>query len=93
MTDASEHETGYSCILEFVDPSPSFCHGFECGQLYADMKREIDPIDRTVNAESREMIVRMCASLGWAPLFQDLGDGWLSVSMYRSKRPALVPVQ
>jgi hypothetical protein len=64
-------------VVSFPDQSPSFCRGFEAGQLWEQMCRfpiglppdGIAEIENTTRIENREVIERMASSRGAIPIW------------------------
>lgn len=57
---------GYALVVSFPDQSPSFCYGFEAGQLNQQMKFGLTTeIEETTRIENREVIRRCAEYLGW----------------------------
>lgn len=77
----------YGLILAFDTDDPEFVRGWALGELWARMERDDDPeITALLRAESAEMVMRMCEARGgdrWRFRADDLGDGWLNVTVAR----------
>lgn len=75
-------DDGYGLVLAFPDQSPSFAHGFTCGRIWQAMT-EFPGRDvvETVDADVRSTIEAMAMAKGWTEVFDELGDGWLSVTL------------
>ena len=70
-----EHE--YNLVLPFIDQSPEFTLGFECGQQYARMKygREAT-FDQMVHTENQGQLVATARAAKWRVRFEPADDHW-----------------
>lgn len=64
-----------SLILEFVDGSRSFVHGFEAGCVW-EMIKAGEPFEQEVHAANTELYIRMAESLGAEVTAEMLDDTW-----------------
>jgi hypothetical protein len=76
----NELDGEYSLAMPFVDQSPSFAHGFECGQLWEQMKRGETIEGELINAQNREQVEKMCRRFRYEYIIGDSADGWYSFS-------------
>lgn len=82
MALTPDNEGGWSHVLAFPDQSPSFAHGFICGRIWEAMwSRPTKPVMAMVVSETREAIEAMAMSKGWVEAFEDLGEGWLGLTL------------
>jgi hypothetical protein len=74
---------GYSLVMKFLDPSESFCHGYEMGMLHMRMQSGEEFEHQTVHAANREQIEMLARSSiadkhGYTLIWEDTGvEGWL----------------
>lgn len=72
-----DDEPEYSLVLPFIDQSPEFCHGFECGEQYGRMKHgPRSPYTHTVHTENLGQLRAIAATCGWSARFEPLDDTW-----------------
>ena len=85
MSDESEVHDGYQLLVSFPDQSPTFCHGFEAGKLWAEMRGGLSAeIETTTRVENREVILRMATAEGWEVRRTPSSvDGWDLTSMQK----------
>lgn len=79
MSDAwqGDPEPDHALVLPFIDQSPEFCHGFECGQQYARMCHGKDAaFTQTVHTENLGQITAAAKAAGWSTRFEPLDDVW-----------------
>jgi hypothetical protein len=50
----------YSLVMPFIDQSPSFALGFECGLLYQQMAEGKTIKDEIIHTENREQVEEIC---------------------------------
>ena len=74
------NEEQYGLVMAFVDQSPPFAHGFECGQLWEQMKRGEVIDDEVIHAENREQVEKMCRRFRYEYIIGDSAPGWHSFS-------------
>jgi hypothetical protein len=68
----------YSLIMPFIDESPPFAHGFECGQLWQQMTDGKTITDEMICAENREQVEIMCRRFGYSCEIGVSVNGWCS---------------
>jgi hypothetical protein len=84
MTD----EPGWSLTFAFPDQSPSFAYGFSCGRVWEQMKSPgASVIGGTFPVETRDTIEGMAMALGWIETIEDMGEGWINVTLVRPDGP------
>jgi hypothetical protein len=84
VEDASE----YDLVMAFVDPSPEFAHGFECGMLWHQMRDKVAEITTIVHAVNHEQLMRMAEVWGYDVAWPSTDeDGWEEVVFSLQKKP------
>ncbi len=79
-----EPDEDFNLVLPFIDQSPEFCHGFECGQQYARMQHGRDnAFSQTVHTENLGQLRSAAASVGWVARFEPLDDTWSTMHAER----------
>ena len=70
--------TDFTPWISFTDPSPSFTHGWECGEIFRDMELGVD-ISRNIHAANKFQIELMARKLGYKVDLQEIEgyDEWL----------------
>ena len=63
-------------LMPFLDESPSFVHGFECGKLWQDLDAGKSFTDATVHNANVSQIKMMCEHFGYEYSLKDCGDGY-----------------
>lgn len=76
MSDDAE----YGLVLPFDTDEPEFTRGFEAGQLWERLERD-GRAAQLIHAENTEMVMRMAESKGLRFCAEDIGDGWLTVTV------------
>ena len=66
-------ESEYSLQMPFLDESESFCFGFECGQIWEEMKGN-KQVDRMVHIENVRQVEMMCKRYLYTCEFTSLED-------------------
>jgi hypothetical protein len=74
-------QENYQLMVEFIDQSHSFAMGFECGYIWAELDNGIPIESKTVNAENREQITKMAEVFEKKAFFDELAEGWLTVTI------------
>jgi hypothetical protein len=69
-----EEKVEYQLLISFPDQSPSFVHGAEFGGIYQRAKEGYLFTQETVHAANREVLIRMCKSLGQTCEFEPAVD-------------------
>lgn len=59
-----EEESGWILLMQFLDGSPSFAHGFECGRWWEILKKEYEG-DITVANDNQDQMLMMLNKLGY----------------------------
>jgi hypothetical protein len=99
-TESGISEGGYSLIVSFPDQSPSFCHGFEAGQLWERMCRfpiglppdGVADIETITRIENREVIRRMADNRGWQVETKKTDvEGWDATTLRKVAPPPTRP--
>lgn len=75
MPDEDEEtgETGWGCVVPFLNPDPAYCYGVEFGRLYEQMKQS-DSIDDSFHTENQDQILLLFSRLGWTVGKMDVID-------------------
>lgn len=85
-------ETTHGLILPFPDQSPSFCHGFEAGNVWTELKTKTFVDGRTVRVENTEVLKAIAAHYGYtATLVESEVEGWLYMSVEKFKLSVVTP--
>jgi hypothetical protein len=75
--DSADDAPDYGLVLPFIDQSPEFCHGFECGVQYARMTHgRDDAFEQAVHTENLGQIRAAATQAGWSARFEPLDDTW-----------------
>lgn len=75
---------GWSLALYFDDQSPSYAHGFEAGQFWAEMKQGVPTIERMVMDEAVPMLRRMADHQSYILEVKFLEHGWAEVKLEKT---------
>lgn len=78
--DDSNGQGGWKLSFAFSDQSPSYAHGFACGQVWQRMRDVTLPFTETVMDHLREDMIAMATAQGWREDIKDIGDNWLSIT-------------
>lgn len=75
-------ETERSLILAFDSDDAEFTRGFEAGQIWERLERD-GYTGQLIHAENAEMVMRMAESKGLMFRAEDVGNGWMQVTVGR----------
>lgn len=74
-------EIVYELLFPFLDESPSFSMGFECGKLYGQMLAQLE-IEATIHVQSWEQIRLMADSAQYSVIkCHAIDEIWLSIKL------------
>lgn len=79
----SDEDGEYGLVLPFDTDDPEFTRGFETGQLWERLERD-GMADQLIHAENAEMVMRMAEAKGLGFRADDVGNGWLAVTIAAS---------
>lgn len=74
----------FELVMEFLDDSPSFAHGFEMGVIWLQLKSNPESQTHIINSENSAQVVLMAEY--WKRQFdlKNISDGYLELIIHPS---------
>ena len=69
----------YELMVPFIDESPSFVHGYECGVIAQNMRTGKAFDDFTMHRINKHQVAMLAKSYHYEVAFKDLDDTWCSL--------------
>ncbi len=66
----------FSLVMPFVDPSHSFVHGFECGQIWEKMTNSGEFKKQLIHVSNKKQIEMLCARFHYSFIIEDYDETW-----------------
>lgn len=63
-------------ILEFINDSPSFTQGWECGTIWQRMMNGEDILNEYVHTANKAMLERISVKLGYQYSIDEVDETW-----------------
>ena len=74
----------YGLVMPFLDESPGFCHGYECGTV-SELMRQGRKFDRfTLHSANVEQVKMIAKREHYTVSFQALDDTWSVMDGWRT---------
>lgn len=72
-------KTGWKCILEFDDQSPSFALGFQAGEIWSATKSR-EPFELLFSGEILELVQRIPSRCDYDFQINEVVNGWYKLN-------------
>jgi len=70
-------------LMSFIDETPSFCLGFECGQLWSHLAKNPDLDNYIFHTKNREQVKLICEHFGSRWETEEIDDTWSELRLNR----------
>lgn len=66
----------FTMVMPFIDQSDKFCQGFECGQIWEQMKMNKNFDHYLFNVKNKDQIEMMCRRFNYSFMIETMDEWW-----------------